>query len=257
MKIKAIETIYNGYKFRSRLEARWAVFFDALDIEYDYEPEGFYLGKAGWYLPDFRLYEPSLWIEVKPRFPTTEEMNKMHALTQGKTENGAILYGTPWVTPLNEWVNDNYPDDWYEYAAMIFIGNFPQFYNDTENEFIMGPVRFQSLQEFLTEKQTEGYTFSRPVPDWASDERTIRQLITLDKEYFQQQYNKPHPKWLFGYTEKAGLWADTSSGIGLQDYFFCRPNNKTQTKRLAQAYIAARQARFEHGETPVVKGIHR
>lgn len=25
--IKPIETIYNGYHFRSRLEARWAVFF--------------------------------------------------------------------------------------------------------------------------------------------------------------------------------------------------------------------------------------
>ena len=30
--IKAIETEYNGYKFRSRLEARWAVFFDALGV---------------------------------------------------------------------------------------------------------------------------------------------------------------------------------------------------------------------------------
>lgn len=28
MTIKAIDTIYKGYKFRSRLEARWAVFFD-------------------------------------------------------------------------------------------------------------------------------------------------------------------------------------------------------------------------------------
>lgn len=26
----AIQTEYNGYLFRSRLEARWAVFFDAL-----------------------------------------------------------------------------------------------------------------------------------------------------------------------------------------------------------------------------------
>lgn len=37
--IKPIETIYNGYRFRSRLEARWAVFFDALGVEYQYEPE--------------------------------------------------------------------------------------------------------------------------------------------------------------------------------------------------------------------------
>lgn len=41
MNIKPIETVYNGYRFRSRLEARWAVFFRAVGIEYQYEPEGF------------------------------------------------------------------------------------------------------------------------------------------------------------------------------------------------------------------------
>ena len=41
--MKPIETIYNGYRFRSRLEARWAVFFDACRIKYQYEPEGFEL----------------------------------------------------------------------------------------------------------------------------------------------------------------------------------------------------------------------
>ena len=39
--IKAIETIYNGYRFRSRLEARWAVFFDEIGIKYEYEKEGY------------------------------------------------------------------------------------------------------------------------------------------------------------------------------------------------------------------------
>ena len=43
--LKAIETFYNGYRFRSRLEARWAVFFDSAGIEYVYEPEGFKLDK--------------------------------------------------------------------------------------------------------------------------------------------------------------------------------------------------------------------
>lgn len=41
--IKAKETEYNGYRFRSRLEARWAVFFDVLGIKYEYEPEGLVL----------------------------------------------------------------------------------------------------------------------------------------------------------------------------------------------------------------------
>ena len=53
--IKAIETIYNGYRFRSRLEARWAVFFDSAGIEYQYEPEGFELVDGSHYLPDFYL----------------------------------------------------------------------------------------------------------------------------------------------------------------------------------------------------------
>lgn len=54
--IKAIETRYNGYKFRSRLEARWAVFFDELGIKYEYEPEGYTLEDGTKYLPDFLIF---------------------------------------------------------------------------------------------------------------------------------------------------------------------------------------------------------
>lgn len=56
MEIKPIETTYNGYRFRSRLEARWAVFFDTLGIRYEYEPEGFEMSNGIKYLPDFCLY---------------------------------------------------------------------------------------------------------------------------------------------------------------------------------------------------------
>jgi len=63
--IQAIETVYNGYRFRSRLEARWAVFFDALRVRYEYEPEGFELS-CGKYLPDFYLDEFDVYIEIKP-----------------------------------------------------------------------------------------------------------------------------------------------------------------------------------------------
>lgn len=68
-----IETVYKGYRFRSRLEARWAVFFDAAGIQWRYEPEGFerkngpYMeGKTVRYLPDFYLPETGTWVEVKP-----------------------------------------------------------------------------------------------------------------------------------------------------------------------------------------------
>jgi len=76
MKIKTINTIYNGYKFRSRLEARWAVFFDVLNIPYEYEKEGFDLDDVGWYLPDFWLPEQHYWIEIKGQEPTKKEKNK-------------------------------------------------------------------------------------------------------------------------------------------------------------------------------------
>ena len=81
--IKPIETVYNGYLFRSRLEARWAVFFDALGIGYEYEPEGFDIDGI-WYLPDFLLhpdrpdiYVPPMYVEIKPRTfePSPREKN--------------------------------------------------------------------------------------------------------------------------------------------------------------------------------------
>ena len=64
--IKAIETYYKGYRFRSRLEARWAVFFDAAGIKYEYEPEGFEASDGTKYLPDFYLPEYDWYVEVKP-----------------------------------------------------------------------------------------------------------------------------------------------------------------------------------------------
>jgi hypothetical protein len=62
--LKAIPTRYAGCYFRSRLEARWAVFFDTLDIKWQYEPEGFET-PHGWYLPDFYLPEGGAWVEIK------------------------------------------------------------------------------------------------------------------------------------------------------------------------------------------------
>ena len=66
MDIKPIETYYNGYRFRSRLEARWAVFFDAMKVEYEYEPEGFKLSNGETYLPDFYLSKYNIYVEIKP-----------------------------------------------------------------------------------------------------------------------------------------------------------------------------------------------
>lgn len=66
MNIKSIETHYDGYRFRSRAEARWAVFFNAAKIKYIYEPEGFILSTNDAYLPDFYLPDSKEYFEVKP-----------------------------------------------------------------------------------------------------------------------------------------------------------------------------------------------
>jgi hypothetical protein len=63
--IKAIETRYNGYRFRSRLEAKWAIFFDQCAIKYEYEPDGVILPDGTGYLPDFYLPDFKTYVEVK------------------------------------------------------------------------------------------------------------------------------------------------------------------------------------------------
>lgn len=83
--LKAIETEYNGYRFRSRLEARWAVFFDRLGIEWDYEKEGYDMEGIR-YLPDFWLPEYDCFVEIKGQEPTREETKKalLLSLLSGK-----------------------------------------------------------------------------------------------------------------------------------------------------------------------------
>lgn len=92
--IKAIETVYRGYRFRSRLEARWAVFFDALRLKWDYEPEGFVLPDGTRYLPDFRLTtkQRQTWVEVKPTTPTPAEVGKLRGLVSPLRSDDYALF---------------------------------------------------------------------------------------------------------------------------------------------------------------------
>ena len=104
--VKPLETLYNGYRFRSRLEARWAVFFDALGVKYEYEPQGFDLGNGMYYLPDFKVkcygcrgnYELEtpfdLYIEVKGTMTGTD-MKKIKAFADEYDDNGCIGIRNP------------------------------------------------------------------------------------------------------------------------------------------------------------------
>lgn len=75
--IRAIETRYAGCRFRSRLEARWGVFFDKLGVEWQYEPQGYEVGPVGTpYLPDFYLPASGHWVEVKGKM-TAENLRTL------------------------------------------------------------------------------------------------------------------------------------------------------------------------------------
>lgn len=56
-------TVYRGIQYRSRLEAKWAAFFDLLNWRFDYEP----FDLKGW-VPDFILYgeKEDVLVEIKP-----------------------------------------------------------------------------------------------------------------------------------------------------------------------------------------------
>ena len=110
--IKAIETEYNGYKFRSRLEARWAVFFDALGVEYVYEPEGYEFEDGTKYLPDFKIY-------VRHR-SYTDEWEPVYVEVKGVMSNADMHK----IEKLSEHVPvlilGNLPKDNDEYLDMFF-----------------------------------------------------------------------------------------------------------------------------------------
>ena len=71
--IAAKPTIYKGFRFRSRLEARWAVFFDQIGVRWEYEPASIQTD-AGQVTPDFIIVANSphngsaapILVEVKP-----------------------------------------------------------------------------------------------------------------------------------------------------------------------------------------------
>lgn len=62
---------YNGHLFRSVLEADYAMTFDALGIQWQYEPMTFRFPELK-YRPDFFLPQSRQWVEVKGVFQPTD-----------------------------------------------------------------------------------------------------------------------------------------------------------------------------------------
>jgi hypothetical protein len=102
--VKAIETRWKGWRFRSRTEARWAVFLEALGIGFEYEAEGYHL-PSGPYLPDFVItsvpdapansVSQRLFLEVKPDVMTPAEQTKVAELARASGDPVLVAIGAP------------------------------------------------------------------------------------------------------------------------------------------------------------------
>lgn len=92
--IRALSTRYAGVRFRSRAEARWALFFDAIGLSWQYEFDGFLI-REGAYLPDFWLPEVRLFFEVKGAQPTDEERAKCASLAKAAECDMLLAIGNP------------------------------------------------------------------------------------------------------------------------------------------------------------------
>ena len=215
MSIKPIETFYSGYRFRSRLEARWAVFFDHAGIEYEYEPEGFELEDGTRYLPDFYFPQYDWYAEVKaPRDGAKEDIKRASRFI-GNTIKVLILLGN---------IPDASDSPVYHYNALYF--------NQLRNEVIVERVCFEPTGAADQEPYTR---FG--ISSWqAIDHVGYRNL------YFSLEHVND---LLEPVTDK-----DLADSCGLFDnYWNSSLLDKESIDALSYCYRAARQARFEHGES--------
>ena len=117
--MKSKNTKYNGYYFRSRLEARWAVFFDALGIDYRYEDQDFVLPDGVRYLPDFWLpdYHGGAFAEVKHEF-TIEEKLKCRMLCEMTKKHVLLLEDTPGFKEVLLYTMNNKWEGYYKFYCL-------------------------------------------------------------------------------------------------------------------------------------------
>ena len=92
--IRAIQTFFDGYRFRSRTEARFAVMWKALGWRYQFELDGFVL-EQGPFLPDFYLPECAVLVEVKGTMPSDREVGLCASLADAHDRTVFLAVGQP------------------------------------------------------------------------------------------------------------------------------------------------------------------
>lgn len=243
MSVQAIQTLYNNYLFRSRLEARWAVFFDAAGIEYQYEPEGYDLGSGEKYLPDFWLTGLKLWVEIKPDTLSDRERKVARLLSEQSRENVLILIGRPQKPTLNDQFKLIEPG----YQSKMYWGSFR---NPCIPEGVGICHWLESLAEFLLEREFDTPAFFDYTYECAQD------LRQGDQTYYRMKYGQEHPHWKDGLTDATQyLFVTRSDGsIGVDDALFGNSKrSNARSEHLMYAYNQSIYARFEHGESRKVQ----
>lgn len=140
------KTEYNGYLFRSKLEAIWAVFFDQLKVKYIYEPEAFLCSDGSQYTPDFYLPDCCLrqpdrkgvYLEIKP-LGWEEDKSYIHRITTAfgsddetgdeTGDNFILIEGQPFDIHVTEGNPRNYQlcPYWDNYVSFIWDANTIRF----------------------------------------------------------------------------------------------------------------------------------
>lgn len=210
--IKAIETSYAGCRFRSRLEARWAVFFDHLGIRWEYEPEGFEWGSCGetsrW-LPDFHLPATNTWVEVKG----SDE--------QFANDWGRILNVIDWGSPVPGMANSYCTN-----RGVLLLGSIPR----------LDPLSPRRPVHPIAQHHKGIWIHAWSFYEGGVAMRTTRHGQLLPEE------------WACG--SRTGNYFDSScDGNPFTLTGELRPRLSAPTDRVDAAYIAARSARFEHGQS--------
>jgi hypothetical protein len=222
--LKAIDTEYDGHLFRSRLEARWAVFFKSMNMDYRYEEEGYELGIGfGRYLPDFWL--PNLFgenegafIEIKANKPTKEEIIKCDRLSELSDKPVYLFFGDIGV-PVTD------------------FKTMPGFNSEQIKKI---DIRGSSAIAFSPPSMRNGpvnYIFDLKCFAEDIDGELDIWPIYLDS---MPLTNESYTKCTYGITLDGGFIPRVYQGKG----------RIPDSKRLSEAFLKAKSARFEFGETP-------
>jgi len=130
--VPAKPTTYKNVQFKSKLEAQWAEFFDALNLPWQYEKDKIALPDGTYYVSDFTLHNKYNYAiyEMKPKGVTSEKFIAARDVIN-KAELNAFLYedddGSSYTQTvlLQGSIYDHYMRDFYDLHFCYRCG-FPQ-----------------------------------------------------------------------------------------------------------------------------------